>query len=104
MKRILSILVMLVFTSSIVASAAESRLQNYVNKKIAPLTQKEQEFNAKIEAQKQADAKKRAEYEKKQAEKKAAMEASRKEAEARQAKTKKAIENEVNFWQSILKK
>jgi len=104
MKKILTILAVFAFTSSIVANAAESRIQNYVNSKIAPLTQKEQEINAKIEAQKKADAAKRAEYEKKQAEQRAAAEKARKEAEARQQATKNAVEKEVNFWKSLFNK
>ena len=68
MKKILSILTVFALTSVLAATAAESRLQNFVNQKMSPLVQKEQEFNSKVEAQKKADAAKRAEIEKKQAE------------------------------------
>lgn len=94
---------MLAFTSSLVASAAESKLQSFVNKKISPAVQKEKELNSKIEAQKKADAAKRAELEKKQAEQRAAIEKAKKDAKARQDARKKAIETEKNYWKSLVK-
>jgi len=119
MKKILTILAVFAFTSSIVANAAESRIQNYVNSKIAPLTQKEQEINAKIEAQKKADAARKAELEKKQAEQRKAIEAkqaelkkqqeankkalekAKKDAEARKEARTKAVEAEANYWKNL---
>ena len=133
MKKVLTLLTVLALTATITANAAESRLQNYVNKKISPLTQKEQQINSKIEAQKKADAAKRAELEKKQAEQrkaiqakkaelekqqaankaalekkqaenKAALEKAQKDAKARQDARKKAIETEKNYWKSLFNK
>ena len=44
MKKLLSVLAVLALSSSIVANAAESRLESFVNQKLSPLTQKEKEF------------------------------------------------------------
>lgn len=101
MKKILTILTVIAFSTVLVVDAAESRLQNYVNQKISPLTQKEQEINSKIEAQKKADAAKKAEMQKKQAEQKAAIEKAKKDAEARQQARKNAFEAEKNYWKSL---
>ena len=54
MKKILTVLAVIALTSTVVANAAESRLENYVNKKLSPITQKEKDFNAKMEAQQKA--------------------------------------------------
>ena len=45
MKKMLSIFAVLALVSSLAATAAESRLENYVNKKLAPVTQKEKEYS-----------------------------------------------------------
>ena len=129
MKKLFALLTVIALSSAIAANAAESQLQNFVNKKLAPLTQKEQELNSKIEAQKKADAAKwaewekkqaeqekaakarRAEWEKKQAEQQKAVEAKKKEiakqqaeSQARRDATKKAIEAEKNYWKGLLNK
>ena len=115
MKKMLSLLAVLAISSSLIASAAESRLESFVNKKLSPLTQKEKELNSKIEAQQKADAQRRAEMEKKQAqqraelqkrqaEQKAALEKAKKDAEARNEQRQKAIEAEKNYWKGLLGK
>ena len=115
MKKMLSVLAVLAISSSLVATAAESRLESFVNKKLSPITQKEKELNAKIEAQQKADAQRRAEMEKKQAqqraemekrqaEQRAALEKAKKDAEARSAERQKAIEAEKNYWKGLLGK
>ena len=101
MKKVLSLLAVFALSASLMATAAESRLQNYVNSKMAPLVQKEQEVNAKIEAQQKADAQRKAEMEKKQAEQKAALEKAKKDAEARQQARKNAFEAEKNYWKNL---
>ena len=101
MKKLLSTLTLVAITATLSVSAAESQIQNYVNKKLAPITQKEKELNSKIEAQKKADAQKKAAYEKKQAEQKAAMEKAKKDAEARQTQRKQAVEKEINYWKNL---
>ena len=115
MKKMLSVLAVLAISSSLVATAAESRLESFVTKKLSPITQKEKELNAKIEAQQKADAQRRAEMEKKQAqqraemekrqaEQRAALEKAKKDAEARSAERQKAIEAEKNYWKGLLGK
>ena len=115
MKKMLSVLAVLAISSSLVATAAESRLESFVNKKLSPITQKEKELNAKIEPQQKADAQRRAEMEKKQAqqraemekrqaEQRAALEKAKKDAEARNAQRQKAIEAEKNYWKGLMNK
>ena len=115
MKKLLSLLAVIALSSSLIATAAESRLESFVNQKLSPLTQKEKEVNAKIEAQKKADAQRKAELEKKQAqqkaeiqkrqaEQKAALEKAKKDAEARSTERQKAIEAEKNYWKGLLNK
>ena len=119
MKKVLMLSVIMALSSAIAVNAAESKLESFVNQKISPLTQKEKEWNSKIEAQKKADAAKKAELEKKQAEHKKAIEAKKKELEKKQTAekkaqekrkqelqaqheaNKKAIEKEVNAWKSL---
>lgn len=111
MKRFLTILTALCLTSTITANAAESQIQNYVNKKLSPLVEKEMEFNAKLEAQQKASAEKKAEQEKaleaKKAElaaKKAELEKKQKENEESVNNIKKSIEAEKSFWKKLLSK
>ena len=104
MKKLLAILAMVALTGVLTVSAAESRLENYVNKKLSPLTIKEKEFNAKMEAQQKENAAKKAEYEKQQKERQAAAEKQRQEAQERRQATKDAINAEKEYWNSILKK
>ena len=97
-----------------IATAAESQLQNYVNKKLEPVTKKEQEMNAKAEANRKANEAKKAEYQKRQAQRQteykkqqAAREAElakqRKEAETRRQNIKNAIQAEKDYWKSLKK-
>ena len=123
MKKTLVLLSIVAFASvSSVFAAEPQSLSSYLNKHVSKVAQKENEINAKIEAQRKADAAKRAEIEKKQAENRAAteaklnnlkkqQEAQKKEAEAKRLEAqkqreanKKAIENEVNNWKSLLNK
>ena len=119
MKKGLLFIMVLAISSTLVVSAAESQIQNFVNKKIAPLTQKEQEFNAKMEAQRKASEARRLEQEKKAAEQQKAIEAKKtelqkqldankkavadaqKEAQARQEARKKEFEAQKSYWKSL---
>ena len=103
MKKLLTVLMLIALTSTLAASAAESRLQNYVDKKLAPITTKEKELNAKAEAQQKANAQKKAEYKKQQEARKAKIEQQQKEAKARHEATKNAIKSEANYWKSLKK-
>ena len=103
MKKLLTLLTVVALTSALVATAAESKLENYVNKKLSPITQKEKDFNAKVEAQQKANAAKQEEYKKQQAERQAALEKQKKEAQARRQATKDAIQAEKDYWKSLKK-
>lgn len=103
MKKILTVLAVIALTSTIAANAAESRLENYVNKKLSPVTQKEKELNSKLEAQQKANEAKQAEYKKQQEARQAALEKQKKEAQARRQATKDAIQAEKDYWKSLKK-
>ena len=69
MKKTLVLLSIVAFVSvSSVYAAEPQSLSSYLNKQVSKVAEKEKEVNAKIEAQRKADAAKRAEIEKKQAE------------------------------------
>ncbi len=104
MKKVLSLLAIIVLSSSMIVSAAESRLENYVNKKLSPITQKEKDFNAKVEAQQKANEAKKEEYKKQQEARQAALEKQKQEAAARRQATKDAVQAEKDYWNSILKR
>ena len=93
MKKLLSVFAVLALVSSLAATAAESRLENYVNKKLSPVTQKEKELNSKIEAQQKANEAKQAELKKQQAERQAKMEQQKKDVKKKSnVKKKRKIE------------
>ena len=122
MKKVLTVLAIIALTGSIAANAAESRLENFVNKQLSPITQKEKEFNEKMEAQQEANEAKQAEYKKQQEARQAALEKQRQEAQAkrearqeafekqkqeaqaRREARKDAIQAEKDYWNSVLKK
>ena len=104
MKKLLTMFAVIALTTSLAATAAESRLENYVNKKLSPITDKEKEFNSKMEAQQKANEQKQAEYKKQKAERQAKMEQQRKEAQARRQATKDAIQAEKDYWNNMIKK
>ena len=103
MKKMLSIFAVLALVSSLAATAAESILENYVNKKLAPVTQKEKELNSKIEAQQKANEAKQSELKKQQAERQAKIEQQKKDAQARHQAVKDAIKAETDYWKSLKK-
>ena len=119
MKKLLTVFTVIALTSALAATAAESRLENFVNKKLSPVTTKEKEINSKIEAQQKANAAKQQEYKKQQAARQAQLEKQKKEyqkqqaaqidkqkkdAQAKHQATKKAVDNEVSFWKSMFSK
>ena len=103
MKKLLSVFAVLALVSSLAATAAESRLENYVNKKLSPVTQKEKELNSKIQAQQKANDAKQAELKKQQAERQAKIEQQKKDAQARHQAAKDAIKAETDYWKSLKK-
>ena len=115
MKRLFTLFAVIALTSSLITNAAESRLENYVNKKLSPITEKEKAFNEKMEAQQKANEAKQAEYQKQQEARRAelkkqqearqaAAEKQRQEAKARRQATKDAIQAEKDYWNSLIKK
>ena len=103
MKRLFTLLAVIALTTSLAATAAESRLENYVNKKLSPITEKEKAFNEKMEAQQKANEAKQAELKKQQQERQAAREKQMQEAKARRQATKDAIQAEKDYWKSLTK-
>jgi len=110
MKRFLTVLAIICLTATMV-NAAESQIQNYVNKKLSPLIEKEKEFNAKLEAQQKASEEKKAEQAKAIEAKKAELAAKKAELEKKQKENeeyvniiKKSIEAERSFWRSLFGK
>lgn len=104
MKKLLSLFAIIAISASIAANAAESQLQNYVNKKLEPAVKKEQEYKAKQAAQQKANEAKRAELQKKQAADKAKLEQAKKDAQARQEQRQKAIQAEKDYINSLKRK
>ena len=116
MKKVLSLLAMVAFTT-LSASAAETAVGSFFDK----VNKKEQEVVAKIEANQKAREAKKVELEKqqaaqkaqlekakkdseaRQAAQKAQLEKAKKDAEARQAARKNAIEAEKNYWKGLVK-
>ena len=104
MKKFLAIFAIVAITSSLAANATESKIQNYVDNLISPITKKEKQINSQAEAQKKANAQKKAELKKKQEAQKAAAKKQREQAQAKRDNTKKAINDEVGFWKSLFSK
>ena len=112
MKKFLAAAIIAMLTTSIAANAAESRVQNFVDNLISPITTKEKELNSQAEAQRKAREQKQKAYEKQQKERQKAYEKrqkerqkalkkKQKEAEKRRQNTKNAIEAETSFWKSL---
>ncbi len=93
MKKVLTVLAIIALTGSIAVNAAESKLENLVNKTIAPVTDKEKELNAKMEAQQKANEAKQADLKKQQ-----------QEAKDKHQATKDAVKAEKDYLNSTTKK
>lgn len=101
MKKFFTLLAIVAFTTSLAANAAESKIQNYVDNLISPITKKEKQINSQAEAQKKANAQKKAELKKKKEAQKAAAKKQQEQAKAKRDNTKKAVNDEVSFWKSL---
>lgn len=116
MKKILLISILLVFASTTIANSAEQfSLSSYLNKQVSKVEQKENEINAKLDAQRKENEAKMAKREKIQLEQQKALEAKRAEIEKKREENKKTLEqakkdaeatnenikNEINFWKSL---
>ena len=56
MRKLLTVLALVAFSTSVMAATtSNSRIETFVNKKLAPITQKEKDFNAKVDAQQNAE-------------------------------------------------
>ena len=115
MKKFLTVVLIAVLSSSTTVMAAESRIENFVNNLISPITQKEKEFNAQAEAQQKAREQRQARYEKQQKERQKAirkqqrerekaLKKQQREAQKRRENTKNALEAEASFWKSLFSK
>jgi len=104
MKKLLTVLALVAFSSTVMAATSgTSRIETFVNKKIAPITQKEKDLNSKVEAQQKAAQQKQAEAKKQQEANKKALEEKKQAVKNKQTETKKAVENEKNFWKNLFK-
>ena len=112
MKKFLAATIVAILTTSIAANAAESRIQNFVDNLISPITTKEKELNSQAEAQRKAREQKQKAYEKqqkerqkaykkRQKERQKALKQKQKEAKQRRQNTKDAINAEASFWKSL---
>ena len=116
MKKILLISILLVFASTTIANSTEQfSLSSYLNKQVSKVEQKENEINAKLDAQRKENEAKMAKREKIQLEQQKALEAKRAEIDKKREENKKALEqakkdaeatnenikNEINFWKSL---
>lgn len=101
MKKFFTLLAIVAFTTSLAANAAESKIQNYVDNLISPITKKEKQINSQAEAQKKANAQKKAELKKKKEAQKSAAKKQQEQAKAKRDNTKKAVNDEVSFWKSL---
>ena len=114
MKKIFTTAAIIALTGLLTASAAESMLENFVLDKLSPITNKEKEFNSKMEAQQKENEAKRARYEREQRQRQAAyerqqrekqrqIEKQRREAQERRQATRDAIKAEKDYWKSLTK-
>ena len=102
MKKLLTVLTLIVFCSSAYAADGWTKFTNSVDRSINTVNQKEQQLNNKIDKAQAERAARKAEAEKKAAQRKAEIQA-RKEAQKKAAEeTKKAVDNEVSFWRSLI--
>lgn len=104
MKKILTLLVLVMFAGSAFAATSLTNFQTKVNNGLNSVSQKEQALNNKIDAAQKARADQKAAAAKQQAEQKAAIEKAKKDAQAQHNATKKAVDNEVGFWRNLFKK
>ena len=101
MKKVLTVLAIMVFSSSVFAASGLTKFTNSINKGINTLNQKEQQLNNKIDKAQADRAAKKAEAEKKAAAKRAEAQAKIDAQKKAAEDTKKAVDNEVSFWKSL---
>ena len=101
MKKVLTVLALIAFTSSVYAASAWTKFTNSVDNGLNTITKKEQQLNDSIDKAQADRAKAKAEAKAKQDAQKA--EAEKKVAAQKKAytDTKKNIDEEVSFWKSL---
>lgn len=104
MKKILTVLALVAFTSSVMAATGLSNFTSKVNNGLNTLNKKEQELNTKIDNVQAQRAAQKAAAQKKQEEQKKALEAKQKELQAQKEANEKAVKEEVSFWKSLFGK
>lgn len=101
MKKILTVLALVAFTSSVFAATGLTNFTSKVSSGLNKLDQKEQELNTKVDNMQAQRAAQKAAAQKKQEEQKKAVEAKKKELEAQKNANKRAVKEEVGFWKSL---
>ena len=101
MKKLLTILALLAFTSSVYAANGWTKFTNKVNNGMNNLSRKEQALNNKIDKAQAERAAQRAEVQRQQEARRKAIEAKEKELKAQEEANKKAIREEVGFWKGL---
>lgn len=101
MKKLLTVLTLVVFTGSVFAASGWTKFTNSVNSGLNKVTQTEQNINNSIDKAQAERAAKKAEQEKKVAAKKAEAQAKADAQKKAYNDTKKAVDNEVSFWKSL---
>ncbi len=101
MKKLLTVLALIAFSGSVFAASGLSNFTSKVNSGLNTLNQKEQALNNKIDKAQADRAAKKAEAQKKADAQKAAAQAKVDAHKKNIDDTKKAVENEKNFWKSL---
>ena len=107
MKKLLTILTLIAFASSV---SAATTFATKVNNGLTKLDQKEQALNKQVDSMQAQRAKQKAEAQKKQEAQKKAIEAEKAKIKAQQEANKKAVDQtkqaakeEANFWKNLFK-
>lgn len=101
MKKLLTVLALIMFSSSVFAANGWTNFTNKVSNGLNTLDKKEQALNDKIDKAQAERAAKKAEAQKKQEEQKKALEAKQKELNAKAEADKKAVNEEISFWKRL---
>ena len=100
MKKVLTILALLTFTSSVFAANGWTKFTNKVNSGLNNISRKEQALNNKIDKAQAERAAQRAEAQRQQEARRKAIEAKEKELKAQEEANKRAIEAQKKEWKA----
>ena len=101
MKKLLTVLALIAFTGSVFAASGFSKFTSKVSNGLNTLNQKEQALNNSIDKAQAERAAKKAEAQKKAEARKAEAQAKVDAQKQAVNDTKKAVENEKNFWKNL---